>query len=202
MGQISNRDRDHESRSLIPERLRVAQIADEYTSRLAPSPGLLGHPARPRTIARQTHRRRRVAPHPPARPAHRTHPGLRGRPRRPPRPGTDRAHLPGDGPRPRLRHPGRLADTVISSLAGSPCRWRATKSGTARRHPSISSSSQAMGGRKDRPRSLRKTAPQHPLDVLAQVGPQNSRAVQKPFRTGKMVRENGDGHTMIVGRNG
>src|SRR5262249_4441557 len=46
--------------------------------------------------------------------------------------------------------------TVISSLAGSPCGCRATTSGTARRHPSISSSSQASGGRSDRPRSLWK----------------------------------------------
>src|SRR5262249_6764953 len=37
--------------------------------------------------------------------------------------------------------------TVISSLAGSSCWWCVTNSGTARRHPSTSSSSQASGGR-------------------------------------------------------
>ena len=46
--------------------------------------------------------------------------------------------------------------TVILCLDGSSRRCRATNAGIARRHPSISSSSHASGGRRLMPRSLRK----------------------------------------------
>src|SRR5262249_61737138 len=65
------------------------------TTLLASSPGLLWHADHPRTIGRPTHQRRRAASHPPVRPAHRTHLGLRRRARRP------RRAVPIEGCRPR-----------------------------------------------------------------------------------------------------
>src|SRR5262245_8052163 len=57
------------------------ESADDYTTRLATGPRFLRHPARHRAVARPALQRRWAAPHPPVRPVHRTHPGLRRRPR-------------------------------------------------------------------------------------------------------------------------
>src|SRR5262245_32006154 len=60
---------------LLSQQLLIAlrETADEYTTRLAPSPGLLRHPAGHRAVAGPALRRRRAAPRPPVRRTHRAH---------------------------------------------------------------------------------------------------------------------------------
>src|SRR5262249_18955575 len=109
LAALRNPDRPRASNRLSRQVCSATkETANEFTRCLATSPGFLRHVARDRTVARPTLQRRRTAPPPPVRPAHRAHAGICRWTRRPPRPGTDRAHLPGDGPVPRLRHPGRL----------------------------------------------------------------------------------------------
>src|SRR5262249_39002103 len=86
----------------------AVEVTNEFTTRLAASPQLLRQPARHGAVGGPTDQRRRTPSHPGVRRMYRAHPGLRRRPRRPPRPWPHRAHLPGDGPLPRLRHPGWL----------------------------------------------------------------------------------------------
>src|SRR5215831_5701796 len=56
------------TRQVLPA---IEEVINEYTSRLAPNPELLGHADGHRALTRPALRRRRAAPHSPIRPAHR-----------------------------------------------------------------------------------------------------------------------------------
>src|SRR5262249_35264441 len=90
LGELRNRECPWAANLLTCQVCFAArETADEYTRCLAPSPRLLRHAARHRAVGGPAVRRRRATPYPPVRPAHRAHPVLRRRPRRPPRPAPD-----------------------------------------------------------------------------------------------------------------